>query len=67
MPPPHSEVADARLARLLQVKRGTPLLHIDQIDYDDRGRTVMLSAEWHVADVFELIVNRRASLSSDER
>jgi DNA-binding GntR family transcriptional regulator len=58
-------VADARLARLLEVKRGTPLLRIDQVDYDERGRTVMLSAEWHVADVFDLIVNRRASPSSD--
>jgi GntR family transcriptional regulator len=60
-------VADARLARLLEVKRGTPLLHIDQVDYDERGRTVMLSSEWHVADVFELIVNRRASPSGEER
>jgi GntR family transcriptional regulator len=60
-------VADARLARLLEVKRGTPLLRIDQVDYDERGRTVMLSAEWHVADVFDLIVNRHASAASDER
>ncbi len=56
-------VAGARLARLLELKRGTPLLHIDQVDYDERGDAVMLSAEWHVADVFELIVNRRASPS----
>jgi GntR family transcriptional regulator len=54
-------VADAKLAKLLIVKRGTPLLHIDQVDFDERGRAVMLSHEWHVADAFELIVNRRAS------
>lgn len=60
-------VATAQLARLLEVKRGTPLLHINQVDYDESGHPVMLSAEWHVADVFELIVNRRASRSSDER
>jgi DNA-binding GntR family transcriptional regulator len=54
-------VANARIARLLDVKRGTPLLHIDQVDYDTRGRAVMLSHEWHVADAFELIVNRRSS------
>ena len=30
------------------------------VDYDARGRAVMLSLEWHVADAFELIVNRRA-------
>ena len=54
-------VADTKLARALEVKRGAPLLHIDQVDYDARGRAVMLSLEWHVADAFELIVNRRAS------
>lgn len=59
-------VATTRLARLLEIKRGTPLLHIDQVDYDPDGKAVMLSGEWHVADAFELIVNRRASPSSDE-
>jgi len=54
-------LADARLAKLLEVKRGAPLLHIDQVDYDTRGRAVMLSLEWHVADAFQLIVNRRSS------
>jgi GntR family transcriptional regulator len=59
-------LATAKLARLLAVKRGAPLLHIDQVDYDGRGRAVMLSHEWHVADAFELIVNRRASPAADE-
>jgi GntR family transcriptional regulator len=59
-------IANARLARLLAVKRGTPLLRIDQVDYDERGRAVMLSDEWHVADAFELIVNRRASRTADD-
>jgi GntR family transcriptional regulator len=54
-------LADAKLAKLLAVKRGAPLLHIDQVDYDARGRAVMLSHEWHVADAFEMIVNRRSS------
>ena len=54
-------LADAKLAKLLAVKRGAPLLHIDQVDYDARGRAVMLSHEWHVADAFELIVNRRSA------
>jgi GntR family transcriptional regulator len=54
-------VADARQARLLRIDRGTPLLHIDQVDLDQTGHPVMLSAEWHVADAFELHVNRRAS------
>jgi GntR family transcriptional regulator len=54
-------IADAGLARLLDVKRGSPLLHIDQVDYDQLARAVMLSHEWHAADAFELIVNRRAT------
>ncbi len=59
-------VANAKLSRLLMVKRGSPLLHIDQVDYDARGRPVMLSHEWHVADAFDLVVNRRASPSGEE-
>jgi GntR family transcriptional regulator len=59
-------LADARLSDLLAVERGTPLLHIDQVDYDARGRAVMLSLEWHVADAFELIVNRKSSGSIPE-
>jgi GntR family transcriptional regulator len=51
--------ADVRLATLLGLERGTPLLHIDQTDHDAGGRAVMLSHEWHVADAFDLIVNRR--------
>ena len=59
-------IANARLAKLLGVKRGTPLLHVDQVDYDGRGRPVMLSREWHVADAFDLVVNRRASPSTED-
>jgi GntR family transcriptional regulator len=59
-------LADPRLARLLEIERGAPLLHIDQVDYDARGRAVMLSAEWHVADAFELVVNRRGSPTADD-
>jgi GntR family transcriptional regulator len=58
--------ANTRLAKLLNLKRGTPLLHIDQIDYDQRGHSVMLSAEWHVADAFELIINRRATPTPED-
>jgi GntR family transcriptional regulator len=59
-------VADAKLAKVLATQRGAPLLHLDQIDYDERGRPVMLSYEWHVADAFQLIVNRRAAREMPE-
>jgi len=54
-------LADEPLAQHLQIEPGTPLLKLDQIAYDAPGRAVLLSVEWHVADAFELIVNRRAS------
>jgi GntR family transcriptional regulator len=54
-------IAEQRLALLLEVERGTPLLHIDQVDFDADGHPVMLSAEWHVADAFEMHINRRAA------
>lgn len=54
-------VAEPRLADLLEVEAATPLLHIDQVDFDGDGHPVMLSAEWHVADAFELHINRRAA------
>ena len=54
-------VADSYLARVLGVKLGTPLQHIDETDYDVNGKPVLVSAEWHVADVFELRINRRAA------
>jgi GntR family transcriptional regulator len=54
-------VAEQRLASLLEVERGTPLLHIDQVDFDAYGHPVMLSSEWHVADAFEMHINRRTA------
>lgn len=52
-------IADAELARILQVPVGTPLQHLKQVDYDAVGRPVMRSLEWHVPSVIELRVYRR--------
>jgi GntR family transcriptional regulator len=51
--------AAARLARFSEVRVGSLLHQIDQVDSDDLGHPVMLSSKWHVADVFELCVGRR--------
>jgi GntR family transcriptional regulator len=59
-------VADGPVGAHLEVRRGTPLLRIEQTDYDRAGRAVMLSDEWHVADAFTLVVNRRSRASSDD-
>jgi GntR family transcriptional regulator len=51
--------ATASLARKLDVPRGSPLLLLDQLDYDAKGRAVLHSREWHVADAFEITVYRK--------
>jgi DNA-binding GntR family transcriptional regulator len=58
----HPVVADARLAHLLDVQVGSPLQQIEQVDFDELGRPVMFSSEWHVPDIFELSVNRMSDV-----
>lgn len=53
-------LAEPDVADALGVDVGSPLLHIEETDYDGGGRAVMQSAEWHVSDTFELWLNRRA-------
>jgi GntR family transcriptional regulator len=52
-------IADRELARLLDVVPGTPLQFLRQVDFDEAGRPVMVSDEWHVPSVMELRVYRR--------
>ena len=47
-------------AKVLGVRRGKPLLYIEEIDYDRDGKPVMLSREWHVSEAFDVRINRRA-------
>ena len=42
--------ATPRLRSLLEVKQGAPLLCIRQVDFDQRGRPVVFSIEYHAAD-----------------
>jgi DNA-binding GntR family transcriptional regulator len=51
-------LADARLGRLLKVRRGTPLLFLDQVDFTDDDRPVLLSHEYHDPSAFEITVYR---------
>lgn len=56
-------LADAALAKLLNVDVGAPLLHFEETDTRADGTPVMLSSEWHVSDVIEFWLNRRAASS----
>jgi GntR family transcriptional regulator len=55
-------VADAQLARKLEVKEGALLLQLVQVDYDVTGRPVLLSYEHHLPDAFEFTVSRRGEV-----
>jgi GntR family transcriptional regulator len=59
-------IADAPLSRLLGVPRGSALQYIDQVDFIASGTAAMLSSEWHVPGVFELVINRRPLVSESE-
>jgi GntR family transcriptional regulator len=50
--------ATAELARALEVKRGDILLCISQVDFDDAGRAVMYSVEYHVPDWVQFSIER---------
>jgi GntR family transcriptional regulator len=47
------------LSSKLRVSRGTLLLYLRQVDYDQEGRPVLLSHEHHVSDAFEFALIRR--------
>lgn len=55
----HPVIADAEVAKSLEIAVGTPLQHLRQVDFDMKGRPVMRSLEWHVPSVIELRVYRR--------
>jgi GntR family transcriptional regulator len=48
-------------AKVLGVRRGRPLLYIEEVDYGRDGTPVMLSREWHVSEAFDVRINRKAS------
>jgi DNA-binding GntR family transcriptional regulator len=52
-------MADKELAAILDVSPGTPVQGLRQVDFDESGRPVMVSDEWHVTEIIELRVYRR--------
>jgi DNA-binding GntR family transcriptional regulator len=51
--------ASAEIVDKLNINKGTPLLRIDQTDYDTSERPVLHSVEHHLPDAFVFVVNRR--------
>ena len=52
-------LATSEIGKILDVPAGTPLQHLKQVDFNNAGRPVMRSLEWHVPSVIELRVYRR--------
>jgi len=50
--------ADSKLASLLSVPRGAPLLHIRQVDFDREHTPILVSFEYHVCDLCTFSVYR---------
>ncbi len=51
--------ADSALAARLATSEGALLMHFRQIDFDVRGRAVILSSEYYRSDAFEFTIFRR--------
>jgi GntR family transcriptional regulator len=54
----------SQTAKVLGVRRGRPLLYIEEVDYGRDGNPVMLSKEWHVSEAFDVRINRKANTSA---
>jgi GntR family transcriptional regulator len=51
----------SQTAKVLAVRRGKPLLQIEEVDFARDGTPVMLSREWHVSEAFDVRINRQSS------
>ena len=52
-------VADAALAEILQVPVGSPILHMDELDFDIDGNPVFCSSEYFADGFFRHTVLRK--------
>jgi GntR family transcriptional regulator len=51
--------ADGMLAKALSMKKGAPLLRVEQLDLDANGRSMVLSIEHYRPDTFDFHLTRR--------
>ena len=52
-------LADETLAKVLEVPFGTPLLYMDEVDYDIDGNVVFYSSQYFINEMFEQTVLRK--------
>ena len=52
-------LADQEISQRLGVKKGAPLLHMEQVDYGPGDRPELLSLEWYGGEDLEVVVYRK--------
>ena len=52
-------VAQGELAEILQLEPGTPVLYIEEVDYDVDGNPILLSRQYFVSDYFQYNIIRK--------
>ena len=52
-------VADEAVAQVLKVAPGTPLMYIDEVDYDIEGKPVLYAQQYFVNDYFQYNILRK--------
>ena len=55
----HAAVADENLADILKIPCGTPVLHMQEVDYDINGNPVFYSRQYFVDDYVKHTVLRK--------
>ena len=55
----HAGAADETVALALEIPVGTPLLNMEEVDYDIEGNTVFYSSQYFVDELFEQTVLRK--------
>ena len=55
----HAVVADEKVADALEVAKNTPLLNMEEIDYDIDGNIIFYSSQYFIDDIFEQTVLRK--------
>lgn len=55
----HPVLADDQLSKILQVEKGTPLLNMEEVDYDIEGNPIFYSRQYFVDGFFKHTVLRK--------
>lgn len=55
----HAVAADKKVADALEIVEGTPLLNMEELDYDIDGNIIFYSSQYFIDDIFEQTVLRK--------